>query len=174
MTADNYFRRLLARALKNFRFYGARFLEARHQKILLLPFENFIAGELTGLRNTFWNDSLSNDFSNTLARHLGALRERQIPKRQSSYNRTYLKDNVENYFEYGHEQHGLAGTGIPPHRVACEMNSIFRFGIRYNNRRHFNVSKERQSVSGLFTDCHEVKRYTSSCTHVNMFPNGFH
>jgi hypothetical protein len=104
---------------------------------------------------------------------LERFRQRQRPKRGSTYRETYLVDNRLLHFNFGKERHSKADSSRPPHAANCVSNAAFRFGRRYETDRHFNVSLDNAKIGGEFCDCHDVTVTVSPQTHLNMFPNDF-
>jgi hypothetical protein len=175
MNLQNYLNRVLARVLKNFSAFVVRFADGKYQKAMLLPLNNFLAAELVELRNTFSTRVGDNHFSDTLGSLLAQIRNRQRPKSYRDYSEPYFVDDHDRYYAYGIERHAMAETKSPPHSFRCKLNGLFRFGLRYDEARHFNVSLEnkRESISGEFKDCHETPKNVEPCSHLNIFPNGF-
>jgi hypothetical protein len=100
------------------------------------------------------------------------MRNRQRPKRESSYSTSYIVDDDQKHFEYGKERHAQPASG-PPHQKLCALSGIFRFGKRYDSGRHFNVSLSSGLIGGSFDDCHDAAVGITARTHINMFPNDF-
>jgi len=175
MTLHNYLNRFLSRVLKNFSAFAVKFADGKYQKVLLLPLNNFSAPDLNELRNAFSALAGENQFSDTLTTLLARLRDRQRPKSSDDYPNTYLLDDRRHFYVYGPERHAKADTKSPPHSFRCKINGFFRFGLRYDEARHFNVSLEnrREHISGNFIDCHDASRHVHPCSHVDLFPNGF-
>jgi len=173
---QNYFRKLFARVLRNFSVYANLFENMKFRKVFLLPLDNFLALEIGTMKEIFWDQTSAANFSDNLGETLKALLDRQRPKRKGeNYDTVYLRDDKLRFFKYGPEKHSKLETTIPPHGLLCGMNGYFRFGIRFDNDLHFNVSVEGKEakISGRFTDCHAAERDVAATSHINMFPNGF-
>lgn len=168
---NNYFGKFIAKALRNYAFYASRFADAKYQKPLLLPLKNFRADTIPELLQILGQDA-PNDFSDRLDRAIASLRNRQTPKKADSYKTVYYRDDADLYFDYGHERHARPATASP-HTFGCMLTSKFRFGGRYDEQRHFNVSHESKNkvVSGLFKLCHNGEHGEEGDPHLNMFPN---
>jgi hypothetical protein len=172
---QNYFGYVFAKILRNFSVYANTFGLAQYQKLLLLPLDNFSAGELDTLRLLFFEGADSSGFREEFWRNLALLHGRRAPKKEKHYEKVYLRDDRGLHFFYGHERHSQVETDIPPHAIQCQPNSIFRFGLRFDERRHYNVSMPKQGgrVSGEFTNCHGRLVSVKDESHLNMFPNSF-
>jgi hypothetical protein len=171
VNANNLLNSILSKALKHFRIYASAFGATKNTKPLLLPFRNFSAKELQALRKLFSSPEIQG-FANELETNLALLRNRQSPKKSSTYRVVYYVDDDARYFEYGHEQHARNETAIPPHNAVCILSGNFRFGIRYDPLRHFNVSLSNEKrISGHFLGCHEQRSEISPRSHLNIFPN---
>lgn len=162
----------ISRAIRYFGIYVRLFTQAKYQKIFLLPLNNFRAKELQFLQAAFLEATADSSFAQLLERRLSEMGRRQFPKRKGLYEKVYLVDDGSRHFEYGLEQHSHVETTCPPHSPTCELNSILRFGAKYDTRRHFNVSLEDRLISDSFVNCHGELAERAS-THINMFPNGF-
>jgi hypothetical protein len=172
-TAKNYFTMTIAKAFKEFSHFSRTFDDMKFRKCLLLPIHSFKANEMDELVTLFNPIRRPGNFADALTACLTRLRERQTPKRYSSYGTTYLRDDSALFFEYGHEVHSRVETKRPPHRVSCLINSLFRFGRSYEPGRHFNVSYEKnEKVEKVFKNCHETEKPGVGNPHINMFPNG--
>jgi hypothetical protein len=174
-SAQNYLSRVLSRLLRNFCIYWQRFTDAKYLKVLLLPLQSFSAAEMGELRALMHDTNMEPEFAPTLDQILGRLRRRQTPRKDTRFSRVYLRDDHSLFFEYGHEHHARVETKRPPHHASCLPNSNFRFGMRYDAERHFNVSAEKNNarLSANFDGCHNQGIAVRDATHVNMFPNGF-
>lgn len=57
----------------------------------------------------------------------------------------------------------------------CAIASLFRFGARIDDRRHYNVSQGEGNntfIRGEYHNCHgETKVYNREPGHLNMFSN---
>ena len=169
----NHMRQVTARILKVSMSYAIRFNDAAYQRLLLLPARNFIAHEIEELENLFSHCTGATDFGDRLDAILSKLRRRQSPKRSTKYKELFIVDDEERHFSYGKERHAQNETACPPHHLLCLVTANFRFGIRYDSRRHYNVSQEGDRISGVFTDCHGARTILPSRSHVNIFPNDF-
>lgn len=171
---QNYFWMILSKVIRAFAGYETRFDDQKNRKLLILPLRNFSANELRELHGLFRNGvQADGNFNTALDRLLKALRSRQRPKVQTSYRKTYVVDDTDRYFEYGMEIHAPLETKVPPHNWFCGVAGTFRFGKRYDPKRHFNLSCQRGQISGTFYDCHDLSAGRGPCSHINMFPNDF-
>ena len=176
MILQNFLSKTLARVLRNFALYMAHFYNARSHRALILPLKNFAADELARLRTAFVEHAAAGTFYREFEESLSLLLRRQRPRENSEYrDRTYLRDDNDRYFEYGKERHSKIDTAMPPHSPTCLANGDFRFGLRYDRDRHFNVSHgpDGTKISGRFIDCHGEGANVRKDTHLNMFPNSF-
>lgn len=172
---QNFFAGLLARALRNFAQLLAKFRRGNDAQLLHLPLRNFRAAEIAEIARICRDEPLSGDLSNNIERQLKGLRARVRPRRKSSYKTEYAVDDARRFFIYGPERHAQFATG-DPHRPYCEFTGLFRFGVRIDERRHYNVSEtegDRTKISGEFIDCHGESRVAGGVTHLNMFTNDY-
>ena len=103
---------------------------------------------------------------------LAKFRDRQHPKRKSGYQDAYLVDDRAKHFRLGLEHHAHADTG-PPHTRLCRLSNGHRFGCGFKSEQHYNVSMERDRMTGTYPDCHGVNQAGEARTHLNMFSNDF-
>ena len=172
---QNFFFGIFARALRNFAQVVAKFRRGDDGKLLALPLRNFQADELAEIARLCQEEPLSGTLSNDVETRLAELRRRVRPRRKSTYKTTYAVDDTVRFFSFGLERHAQFATG-DPHRPACEVTGLFRFGVRLDERRHYNVSEtegDRTTISGQFLDCHNSARAVSNQTHLNMFANDY-
>ncbi len=169
----NYFGHNLTRWLKNLLFVSQSFRDGKKLKCLLLPYTSFAAPELSEVFNLCLTQNDKGKFPELLEKQLREIRNRSIPKKKKSGKRHFLKDDDDRYFELGKERHGQSETNIPPHAPKCKLTASARFGITVNRDLHYNVSLETDKISGDFKDCHSADIQINSCSHINMFPNGF-
>jgi hypothetical protein len=163
---------ILSRALKRFVFFKQKFDDLKYRKILLLPLQNFQAGEIGEMRAMLSDPANASDFFDGLDKLLEALRARIRPKRSSKYPNRYLIDGRDHYYEYGHEHHGGPDTASPPHGPVCVLNGVLRFGSEYDAERHYNVSIDGRDIEADFINCHGISEPCGPKSHVNLFPNG--
>jgi hypothetical protein len=170
---QNFLGRCLARTIKNYEALRLRLLNAKYTKVLLLPLKNFLARELGEIAHICSHSLTFPRFAPVLAAKLEQFKNRQRPKRASDYRTVYLVDDGSLHFVYGLERHASCETGTP-HTYMCEFRRDFRFGVRIDAARHFNVSREATSIAGeQFRDCHFALRAAQRDSHINMFPSGF-
>ncbi|MGO6968904.1 hypothetical protein [Rhizobium leguminosarum] len=171
---QNIIQAVLAKALKNFRYYRMRFADLKYQQILRLPLRNFAADEIAQLRTLCWDMLGSNNFGRQLDHLLGQIKSRQRPKKTSSHPDKYFVDDEDKHFRLGPEVHAQADTSRPPHSRACILGNKFRFGSLFEGEKHFNVSREGNALmSSRYIDCHDASREGGGVSHLNMFSNDF-
>ena len=171
----NFFFGLSARLLRNFGQVLAKSKRGDDGKLLSLPLRNFQANELSEIARLCREEGLSGTLSNDVERQLAFLRTRVRPRRKSTYKTTYLVDDASRFFVYGKERHAQFATGNP-HLPACELAGLFRFGVRLDERRHYNVSEsegDNTKIEGYFPDCHGAVHPVSDKSHLNIFPNDY-
>jgi hypothetical protein len=171
----NFFFGLFARMLRNFAQLLTKFRRGDDIKLLTLPLRNFRANELNEIVRLCREEPLAGSFSNDVEQQLADLRARVRPRRKSSYKATYAVDDSKRFFIYGLETHAHFATSAP-HLPYCEMAALFRFGVRLDERRHYNVSEtegDRTTVGGNFLDCHDQVHTVTGKTHLNMFANDY-
>jgi hypothetical protein len=171
----NFFRSTLAKTIKEFVMFSRLFEDAKYMKCFLLPLSVFVANEMRDLEDLLGLGNREGIFGHNLNSTVEKIRRRQFPKPFSRYATTYLRDDADRWFEWGHEEHARVETTIPPHDLICRVNSRFRFGRRYDENRHFNVTVrgERDKISGSIVNCHREMTAVSSRSHLNVFPNGY-
>ena len=172
---QNFFFGVFARALRNFAQLLAKFMRGDDAKLLGLPLRNFQAGELAEIARLCREEPLSGALSNDVESQLAELRDRVRPRRRTVYGTHYAVDDAKRFFVYGSERHAQFATGAP-HLPACEAAGLFRFGVRLDERRHYNVSEtegDRTKISGDFPDCHGTVHPVANRTHLNMFANDY-
>lgn len=173
-SVSNILSGILAKCLRSFRYYKTRFTDQKYHRILRLPLRNFSAQEIGQLRQLCHDMMNARNFGRELDALLALLRQRQRPKKASSYSDLYLVDNDEKHFALGMEVHARAETACPPHNALCLLGNNFRFGHHFDGTRHFNVSRDRDArMNGMYPDCHAVPRPGGGAQHLNMFSNDF-
>lgn len=172
---QNYLGTHLSKLLKNFANLAVERDDADVDQMCTLPLRNFDAPDLAELARLYRDEAHLGTFAHNCVAELGRIRSRKQPRRDSSYKHKYFIDNSEKHFIYGLENHSFFATGHP-HKPSCELTGNFRFGLRTDARRHFNVSKGRgdvTSIKGSFPDCHGVVCTVAETTHLNMFCNDY-
>lgn len=170
---QNFLGAICARALRAFQYLSRCFENEKYRKTLLLPLANFRAPEIQLLLGILSGEKLTG-FADRLELYLKKMRARQSPKRDDpGEGRAYLVDDLGRHFSYGLERHGEPATGIPPHKFTCVAATSFRFGIRFDKGRHYNVSLDGSLISGRFANCHGHQADEKG-THINMYPNGYY
>ncbi len=167
----NFFHKLISKILRSFSYLLAR----KEHHLIRLPFRNFNGAELVELRALCWSETEEPTFSDLLDAKIATLGARVRPRRKSKFNRKYVVDDNNRFFDYGHENHARFDTASP-HVDTCVLAGKFRFGIRVEELRHYNVSEgegDHTSVDGIFTNCHGEPTKALSTTHLNMFCNDF-
>ena len=135
----------------------------------------FDAPDLAELARLYREETNLGTFTHNCLAEFAEIRKRKQPRRASSYKVKYFIDDSDKHFIYGFENHSRFATGHP-HKPSCEITGKFRFGLRTNARRHFNVSKGRgdvTSIEGGFPDCHGVICPVATTSHLNMFCNDY-
>jgi hypothetical protein len=171
----NFFFGISARMLRNFAQLLDKFRRRDDAKLLALPLRNFRAIELREIARLCREAVLSGSFSDDVEQHLVDLRKRVRPRRKTRYKTIYAVDDLERFFIYGLETHAQFATGAP-HFAYCEMAGLFRFGVRLDSHRHYNVSEtegDRTTIEGSFPDCHDQIHTITGKTHLNIFANDY-
>ncbi|WP_158824215.1 hypothetical protein [Granulicella sp. S156] len=172
---QNFFFGISARMLRNFAQLLNKFRRSDDAKLLALPLRNFIASELNEIARLCREAVLSGSLSDDVEQQLAGLRARVRPRQKTSYKTTYAVDDLKRFFAYGLETHAQFATGVP-HHAYCEIGGLFRFGVRLDERRHYNVSEtegDRTTIEGNFPDCHDQVHAVTGKTHLNMFANDY-
>jgi len=175
--SENFLRGIVSSAIGEFARFTSFFNDHKYEKILLLPTKIFKMSAFDRLISISKKDVSPDEPIKEIESCIKEIRSTMSPKNYKRFKGMpqYLVDENRLYYEYGHEHHARAETKSPPHNLICALNSRFRFGRKYDDRRHFNVSVERPktSISGYFTTCHcETSRFSSD-THLNVFPNNY-
>ena len=99
------------------------------------------------------------------------------PKKRPHTSKKFYVDERNFFFEYGKEDHARHETDPKKgHNVNCDISARFRFGIKIDETKHFNVckdDKEKSSIEGIFDGCHEHPITIKKTTHINMFSNDY-
>lgn len=99
------------------------------------------------------------------------------PKRRPHTSKKFYVDEKRYFFEYGKENHAQHETDIKKgHDFFCDISAKFRFGVKIEERKHFNVckdDKENSSIESIFEDCHGGDVTIKKITHINMFSNDY-
>ncbi len=172
---QNFFFKLFARTLRNFAQLDAKFKRGNDRNLLALPLRNFKANELQEIVQLCRDESLAKNLSDQVESRIAKLRKCVRPRRNSNYRTKYAVDKLGRFFVFGPERHSNFATGTP-HTPACEIAGRFRFGIKLDHERHYNVSNgeaDRTQISGNFIDCHDNTHDIRNQTHLNMFSNDF-
>ena len=172
---QNYLGAHLSRMFKNFANIAIERHNAEVDQMCLLPLRNFDAPELSELARLYREDTSLGTFTQNCLGELAQIKERKQPRRDTSSKKKYFIDDSEKHFIYGFENHSQLATGNP-HKPSCEITGNFRFGLRTNARRHFNVSEGRgdiTTIEGRFHDCHGAIHSVATTTHLNMFCNDY-
>jgi hypothetical protein len=172
---QNFFYGVTAKMLRNFAQLFSKFGRGDDAKLLTLPLRNFRAKELSEIARLYREAVLSRSLSDDVEKQLIGLRARVRPRKKTSYKTTYAVDDLKRFFAYGPETHAQFATGAP-HYAYCELAGLFRFGVRLDGRRHYNVSEtegDRTTIQGCFSDCHDQIHAVTGKTHLNMFANDY-
>ncbi|WP_413514418.1 hypothetical protein [Serratia proteamaculans] len=99
------------------------------------------------------------------------------PKKRPHTSQKFYVDEKNFFFEYGKELHAKHETDLKKgHDLACDISANFRFGIKIEERKHFNVckgDKGNSSIEGIFENCHGTDTTIKKSTHINMFSNDY-
>ncbi|MBC9936931.1 MULTISPECIES: hypothetical protein [unclassified Leucobacter] len=139
-----------------------------------LPSRNFRAAEFANFLHVCTELADSKDFHERVVPALNAVKALRGPKRRSSDQTQYFKDDNSHHYQYGHETHSQFDTG-GKHTIACAIRGNYRFGVPLEAQRHFNVTLDGKNkrISGLFINCDENDEQVSATSHINMFSNNF-
>lgn len=174
---QNFFYRVTSRLLRIFGSLASIFENADDVHLLSLPLRNFSAKELSEIARLCKEANKEPDFINMVQAELVPLRKRRRPRKRSQFKTHYAVDDIPRFFKFGPEKHAQIDTA-PPHQTHCQLNANFRFGVKIDSTRHFNVSQsetDKTHVSGEFITCHgEAQNENGKKTHLNMFSNDFY
>ena len=171
----NFFHQATGKLMRLFGAVHTIFTSGTEMQAMCLPRRNFHASEMREIVRLFWQDCHKSGFLENLYQQLQLLRRRRHPLRGNSTGKRFLVDDRKRFFEFGLERHARFPTGAP-HLPSCAFNGYFRFGIRIDNMRHYNVTEEdgdRTSIEGEFDDCHDTRLPVPHTTHLNMFSNDY-
>ena len=174
-TSENFLRAIISDAVSEFAKFTSFFNDHKYEKIFLLPTKIFRMEAWRKLVAISTKEISLDNSVDEIQGCIKSIRNKMSPKRLGDIrNRVqYFVDENDFFYAYGHERHARPETKTPPHSLTCGLNSRFRFGRRYDDERHFNVSVERPKspIAGEFTTCHGQIDPHSSETHLNIFPN---
>lgn len=174
--AQNQIRSALAPIIRHFIAYSQRFELLRTRRVLLLPFDIFMAADLNELRARLTIEKMIPGFGESIDRLIAAVNRRGRPKtKRGRFPDVYLVDDRPLFYRYGPERHKIVQTVMPPHEQKCWHLSRFRFGRLYDDRLHHNVDDggDPTRVKGQFLTCHGDLFVAKGQSHLNVFPNGF-
>ena len=173
---QNQTAKLLNKTLGDLSVLLSRSAEMKYRRSLLLPINDFMAPVMDSMRVLFDDLSSENQFARTLDKILSDFRRLQVPTRvaDDEIHPVYV-DSKYKRFDRGRERHAEAGDSIPPHEALCGLNKKFRFGFRYEEKLHFNVTVKGDVRDHNFASCHPPHHATriKRATHANLFPNGY-
>lgn len=170
---NNIFQAHLARGLKNQQFLEQKLKNRGDAQLLLLPRFAFNAQELHWLFNTVREDSLHGVMRERVETALAGLKKRRVPKKNVPDKRKYIVDDQGLHFEFCHERHSEASL-TKGHDSVCRLNKIFRFGVRFEVKQHYNVtSGNSDRISGSLRNCHGDTVSYKNKTHLNVFPSSY-
>jgi hypothetical protein len=172
----NHIAKKIARLLKSLGVLQRTMQDYVGQQTLLLPTGNFRSDSLRQLRAIIANYEAHLDFSSAVSAAVGqVIADHRKPRRLKERNQQRcFVDERDCCFKFGFEKHGQADTASPPHRVTCALSAAYRFGMRFDAERHFNVMHHHHPrLTIKFDDCHGTQQAFKEVTHVNMWPNDF-
>lgn len=162
-----------AALIKNFSKLSPFFDQNKFRTSILLPIKNFKSNKIIDLVHIANEKSTENKFIEYFSSKVREIRALRKVKSSTNSAEKFYVDDRGFFFVYGHEEHSLIETGVPPHNKLCGINGNYRFGRRIETNRHYNVSKENGHMSGsLFINCHgENVIINKSVDNVNIFSN---
>ena len=172
----NHFGKKLARLLKAIAAVKRNMDDHIRLQALLLPIRSFQSENTQRLLTTIVNYEGYPDFSSELSQAIGGvIAKHRRPRRSRERGRERIfVDSREFAFKFGLERHGRADTADPPHNILCGLSAAYRYGIRFDDERHYNVTDYRNpTLSAEFSNCHGLNETFNSVSHVNMWPNDF-
>lgn len=170
----NFLIRTFGILIKNLGILMNTMKDKTRMEAAILPLINFESAAFKDFINLCQFESDDRDFQNKVVPALTAVTRLRGPKRRTSYQEKYFKDDRSLCFKYGHESHSSFETGSP-HTAACAIRGLFRLGVPLEQQRHFNVTTDddKTRVSGSFNTCHDVNYLVSNRSHLNVFSNDF-
>jgi hypothetical protein len=172
---QNYFHPQIAQALRGLSQVLSRFSSFDNFKLMALPLRNFRADDLDELARLHREEWSNSTFGELIDAQLANLRRRVRPRRRSEFKNVYAVDNNGRFFNYGFEKHARQATG-GNHRHSCELSAKFRFGVKIESEKHYNVSEtegDDTTIEGSFHDCHGELHIEKRKSHLNMFASDF-
>lgn len=172
----NHMGRKIARILKSIGVLQKKMEDHVGQQALLLPIANFHSEKTYELWNTIYHYETAQDFSSAVSIAISEIvADHRKPRRlKERSQQRFFVDARQCSFHFGYERHGQADTACPPHRHLCALSAVYRFGMRFDNERHFNVTHSNHSTLTVeFDDCHGEQQSFKSVSHVNMWPNDY-
>lgn len=171
-TQKNHLSSILVKSIRSYVSILMLFSDRNNKAMLSLPFKNFKNSNLSKIRKQFI--SAESDL-NTIKSELKSLKKCRRPRRNSNSPKKLIFSNDSYFFEYAQEKHARVETGFP-HNNACILTGKFRFGVKLESDQHYNMFKEKNdgtTVSGQFTNCHDLLETPKRTTHINIFSNDF-
>ncbi len=155
--------------------------ESGFGEILRLPIRNFNDSDFKKICRKISKVPLSGNVAEQmeeLSKAFSMLKRKvRKPKRRPHTSQKFYVDEKDYFFEYGKETHAQHEIDkVKGHDFVCDISARFRFGIKIDERKHFNVckgDKVNSSIEGIFEDCHGADITIKKRTHINMFSNDY-
>ncbi|EJU7195639.1 hypothetical protein N5H80_000346 [Salmonella enterica] len=144
--------------------------------ILKLPKLNFQSRELNYVYDELAEGN-SDNYQKTKKYLVALKRKIKIPKTRPHSSKQFYVDERDFFFEAGKENHSAHETSYEKgHSIFCDLSVKFRFGIRLDAKKHFNVTigdEYETSAYGDFFGCHGQIQRLKKTSHANMFTNDY-
>ncbi len=147
-----------------------------YSEILRIPKRNFDHDELS---NAFCLiENIADEPQDKIEKTLSVIKNNiRKPQRRSNSQKRHYIDKRNHAFSLGPENHARHETAKHKgHNIFCDIAAHFRFGIRIDERKHFNVTsadKKPPMIQGVFNGCHGEVIAKSKVSHINMFCNDY-
>lgn len=99
------------------------------------------------------------------------------PKKRPATSKNFYMDEKNFLFEFGKENHAKHETSSNKGHVNnCDISARFRFGVKIDESKHFNVCRGdtiNSAIYGVFVCCHDHEVTIKKTSHINMFSNDY-
>lgn len=174
--SNQYLTKQINKIIKNFRYINGLYQNGDDIELLRLPFLNFRSELYLQLPQILKELSSEEGFQDAFNQCMSSIRRKhRKPKRRSEGKKKLFLDNDDKYFDLGKEIHSRHETGSP-HGVLCNLKAHLRFGLKLDERKHFNVSycePDIAKINGDYSNCHKEIVTFRGRAHLNIFSNDF-
>lgn len=150
-------------------------------ELLRLPIRNFNDADFRKIcirvSSILSNDNINKEMDEVYQTLSMLKTKTRKPKKRPHTSKKFYVDEKNFFFEYGKEDHSRHETDFDKgHNTNCNISARFRFGVKIDETKHFNVcknDKENSCIEGIFESCHGHDVTIKRTTHINMFSNDY-